>query len=50
MPRALPNFLFKFDKNLKIYFYYIILIFSLAISLIVKNNKKAANNLKKVAK
>ena len=40
----------KFDKNLKIYFYYIILTFGLIISLKVESNRKLVRNFKELAK
>ena len=40
--------LFKINKNLKIYFYYIILFFYLAISLKIKDKKKFLFYIKKI--
>ena len=43
-----PSILFIIDKNLEVSFYYIILLFGLAIKLKVESNRKSLLNFKEI--
>ena len=46
--KSYPIILFEINKNMKVSFHCIILLFNLAIYLLIKNNKEFLFNIKKI--